>query len=128
MPGSRRVADAKPSAALVTDAAPTRGPPAWDEAPEPASDWELVTQPEPAFEFDQRITWWSPSPSGSGAETPRFAAVRHDPRPPQRAASAGNGRRASGLPKQKSTRQCAVVKLRELERAKDARLRKLEPA
>jgi hypothetical protein len=25
--------------------------------PEPASDWDLVTQPEPAFEFDQRITW-----------------------------------------------------------------------
>lgn len=32
---------------------PARGPPAWDEAPEPASD--LVAQPE--LEFDQRITW-----------------------------------------------------------------------
>ena len=34
---------------------PARGPPAWDEAPEPAPDWDLVAQPEP--EFDQRITW-----------------------------------------------------------------------
>jgi hypothetical protein len=38
---------------------PARGPPAWDEAPEPASDWDLVAQPEPELklEFDQRITW-----------------------------------------------------------------------
>ncbi len=34
---------------------PARGPPAWDEAPEPVPDWDLVAQPEP--EFDQRITW-----------------------------------------------------------------------
>ncbi len=36
---------------------PARGPPAWDEAPEPASDCDLVAQPEPELEFDQRITW-----------------------------------------------------------------------
>ncbi len=56
--------------AFVTEAAPVervlshigeppRPPPispARDEAPEPASDWDLVAQPEPAFEFDQRIT------------------------------------------------------------------------
>jgi hypothetical protein len=37
--------------------APARGPPGWDEAPEPASDWDLVAQPEPELEFDQRIAW-----------------------------------------------------------------------
>ncbi len=26
---------------------PARGPPAWDEAPEPARDWDRVAQPEP---------------------------------------------------------------------------------
>jgi len=35
--------------------------PAWDEAPEPASHWDLLAQPEPEpeleLEFDQRITW-----------------------------------------------------------------------
>jgi hypothetical protein len=36
---------------------PARGPPAWDEAPEPVLDWDLVAQPEPELEFDQRITW-----------------------------------------------------------------------
>jgi len=36
---------------------PARGPSAWDEAPEPASDWDLVAQPEPELEFDQRIAW-----------------------------------------------------------------------
>jgi len=30
-------------------------PPAWDEAPEPVLDWDLIAQPE--LEFDQRITW-----------------------------------------------------------------------
>ena len=32
-------------------------PPTWDEAPEPASHWDLLAQPEPELEFDQRITW-----------------------------------------------------------------------
>jgi hypothetical protein len=32
-------------------------PPAWDEAPELASDCDLVAQPEPEIEFDQRIAW-----------------------------------------------------------------------
>lgn len=70
------IADAEPSAACITGAAPveqiathiaeaprhprSRSPadrPAWDEAREPASDWDLVAQPEPELEFDQRITW-----------------------------------------------------------------------
>jgi len=34
-----------------------RSSPAWDEAPEPASDWDLVAQPEPELELDQRIAW-----------------------------------------------------------------------
>jgi hypothetical protein len=36
---------------------PARGPPAWDEAPEPMPDWDLLQQPEPDFEFDQRVSW-----------------------------------------------------------------------
>ncbi|WPL14899.1 Putative transposase [Thiorhodovibrio litoralis] len=37
--------------------APARGPPAWDDAPEPAPDWDDFAQPEPEFEFDQRVAW-----------------------------------------------------------------------
>jgi hypothetical protein len=36
---------------------PARGPPAWDDAPEPMPDWDLLQQPEPDFEFDQRVAW-----------------------------------------------------------------------
>jgi hypothetical protein len=36
---------------------PARGPPAWDEAPEPMPDWDLLQQPEPDVEFDQRVSW-----------------------------------------------------------------------
>jgi hypothetical protein len=32
-------------------------PPAWDEAPEPMPDWDLLGQPEPGFAFDQRVCW-----------------------------------------------------------------------
>jgi hypothetical protein len=34
---------------------PARGPPAWNDAPEP--DWDYLQQPEPDFEFDQRVAW-----------------------------------------------------------------------
>jgi len=36
---------------------PARGPPAGDEAPAPMPDRDLLQQPEPDFEFDQRIAW-----------------------------------------------------------------------
>ncbi|WPL22773.1 transposase [Thiorhodovibrio frisius] len=36
---------------------PACGPPAWNEAPEPMPDWDLLQQPEPDFEFDQRVAW-----------------------------------------------------------------------
>jgi hypothetical protein len=36
---------------------PARGPPAWDDAPESMPDWDLLGQPEPEVEFDQRIAW-----------------------------------------------------------------------
>jgi len=36
---------------------PARGPPAWDDAPEPVPDWDLLKQPESDVEFDQRMTW-----------------------------------------------------------------------
>lgn len=34
-----------------------RGPPAWDDVPEPMPDWDLLNQPEPDLEFDQRVSW-----------------------------------------------------------------------
>jgi hypothetical protein len=37
--------------------APARGPPAWHDDPEPMPDWDLVAQPDPGFEFDQRVSW-----------------------------------------------------------------------
>jgi hypothetical protein len=37
--------------------APARGPRAWDDAPEPVPDWDLVAQPDPGFAFDQRLSW-----------------------------------------------------------------------
>jgi len=36
---------------------PARGPPAWDDGPEPMPDWDLLQQPKSDFEFDQRIAW-----------------------------------------------------------------------
>jgi len=32
-------------------------PPAWEDAPEPIPDWARIGQPEPDFEFDQRVAW-----------------------------------------------------------------------
>ena len=68
--------DAKTSAATITDAAPVerilvqigeptepppiapaRGPPAWDDDLAPTPDFELIAQPDPGFEFDQRVSW-----------------------------------------------------------------------
>ena len=44
--------------------APARGPPLWEdcdaqvgEAAQIEPDWDLVGQPAPAYEVDQRITW-----------------------------------------------------------------------
>jgi hypothetical protein len=36
---------------------PARGPPGWDDAPEPVPDCDLLGQPEPDVEFDQRVSW-----------------------------------------------------------------------
>jgi hypothetical protein len=36
---------------------PARGPPAWEDAPEPMPDWDLLGQPEPGVALDQRIAW-----------------------------------------------------------------------
>ena len=38
-------------------AKPARGPPYWDQEPEPGMDWEGQMPAEPEFEFDQRISW-----------------------------------------------------------------------
>jgi hypothetical protein len=57
--------DAAPVAQILTQigepprpqpVAPARGPPAWEDAPEPMPDWDLG-QPEPDVVFDQRIAW-----------------------------------------------------------------------
>jgi hypothetical protein len=37
--------------------APARGPPGWDDDPEPTPDWDLIAQTDPGFEFDQRVSW-----------------------------------------------------------------------
>lgn len=37
--------------------APARGPPGWDDDPGPMPDWDLLGQPEPDVEFDQRLSW-----------------------------------------------------------------------
>jgi hypothetical protein len=34
-----------------------RGLPAWDDESEPMPDWNLIAQPDPSFEFDQRLSW-----------------------------------------------------------------------
>ncbi|WP_200250216.1 hypothetical protein [Lamprobacter modestohalophilus] len=42
----------------ISDAAdcPTRGPPAWDDDLWPMLDCDLLGQPEPDVEFDQRVS------------------------------------------------------------------------
>ena len=41
--------------------APARGPPLWEataaEGVDPSLQWDSSPQPEPAYEFDQRIAW-----------------------------------------------------------------------
>ena len=41
--------------------APARGPPLWEaasaECVDPGRQWDPSAQPEPAYEFDQRIAW-----------------------------------------------------------------------
>ena len=37
--------------------APHRGPSARDDDLGLMSEWDLLGQPEPAFEFDQRVSW-----------------------------------------------------------------------
>ena len=37
--------------------APARGPPAWDDDLGQMPDWDLLGQPEPDVEFDQRVSW-----------------------------------------------------------------------
>jgi hypothetical protein len=37
--------------------APARGPPGWDDDVRPMPDWDLLKQPEPDVEFDQRVSW-----------------------------------------------------------------------
>ncbi len=37
--------------------APAHGLPAWEDAPEPMPDWDLLRQPGPDVAFDQRIAW-----------------------------------------------------------------------
>ena len=43
--------------AVAPPISPARGPPAWADAPEPMPDWDLLQQPEPDCELDQRVAW-----------------------------------------------------------------------
>ncbi len=91
------VADAKPSAAFITDTGHVESiltkvgePPgprpiapawerlAWDDAPAPLPYCDLVGQAGPDFEFDQRIAWWLASPGDEGAP-PRIRPLHHTP-------------------------------------------------
>ena len=36
--------------------APVNGPPAWKDGFEPPSDWDATAQPDPEFEFVQRVS------------------------------------------------------------------------
>ena len=38
------------------EAAPARGPPLWDQAAEPVTDWADSPAPVPEFVFDQRLS------------------------------------------------------------------------
>jgi hypothetical protein len=40
-----------------TPIAPGREPPAWDDDLGPMPEWDLLGQPEPDVEFDQRVSW-----------------------------------------------------------------------
>jgi hypothetical protein len=37
--------------------APARGPPLWDQVPEPLANWDEAPAPVPEFVFDQRLGW-----------------------------------------------------------------------
>jgi hypothetical protein len=39
------------------EVAPARGPPLWDQAPEPLANWDDAPAPVPEFVFDQRLSW-----------------------------------------------------------------------
>jgi hypothetical protein len=39
------------------EVAPARGPPLWDQAPEPLANWDDAPAPVPAFVFDQPLGW-----------------------------------------------------------------------
>jgi hypothetical protein len=39
------------------EVAPARGPPLWDQAPEPLATWDDAPAPVPEFVFDQRLGW-----------------------------------------------------------------------
>ena len=39
------------------EVAPARGPPLWDQAPEPLANWDDAPAPVPEFVFDQRLGW-----------------------------------------------------------------------
>ena len=47
--------------------APARGPPAWEDTPEPMPDWNLVAKPDSGYKFDQRLSWYPPSADGAAA-------------------------------------------------------------
>lgn len=42
---------------LTPPIAPARRPSTWDHGPELVPDWDILRQPEPDFEFDQRVSW-----------------------------------------------------------------------
>jgi hypothetical protein len=39
------------------EVARARGPPLWEQAPEPMGNWDAAPAPVPEFVFDQRLSW-----------------------------------------------------------------------
>jgi hypothetical protein len=39
------------------EVARARGPPLWEQAPEPMGNWDEAPAPVPEFVFDQRVSW-----------------------------------------------------------------------
>ena len=59
----RKILDHIGESAVPPKVAPARGPPLWELAQaqrhraDNDSQWESAAQPEPVFEFDQRVVW-----------------------------------------------------------------------
>jgi hypothetical protein len=78
--------------------------PAWHNASAPMQDWNLLDQPEPDVEFDQRVARSSPFYAGDGA-----AALVRQPSTAPRGRVRDHGRTRFSLPREAEERQHGVL-------------------